>query len=96
MPEVMGKLATASGTSPLGRLVRQCALLVHVFCAVALAFSAFAHTPASFEGPRIAEASAFLLPDGTSPSICLGGTAGEGRGAVRDLFAQRLPGPLFG
>jgi hypothetical protein len=53
--------------------------LLHVLCMLALVMAAFAHKPA-FAAPGAPAEALIVLPDGSTPVICFGGSDGDGGG----------------
>jgi len=52
-------------------------IAVRAFCAIALVFAAFAHRPAIANYPSDFDITAYMLPDGTIPVICLTDSEGN-------------------
>lgn len=48
-------------------------MVLRALVAVALLLSAFAHRPAAFEAYGVQDLTAYVLPDGTLPVLCLPG-----------------------
>jgi len=46
-----------------------------MLCILALSFAAFAHRAAPFASAADADLSAYMLPDGSLPVLCIGGEA---------------------
>jgi len=51
--------------------LRRCSTLIVVLCTVALAMSAFGHRPAVSTHPTGVDLSAYAMPDGSLPVLCL-------------------------
>lgn len=80
-------------------------LCVRLFCALALLFVGFAHRPMAYAAPSSAELSAYALPDGSLPDLCLPGMDGKGKNQGAEPcyacilvsgMALPLPAPAIG
>jgi hypothetical protein len=68
--------------------------LVRITCALALLLVAFAHRPMAFAAVSF-DVSAYTLPDGTIPDLCIPGNAGTGEVHPTGCEFCRLAGAVI-
>lgn len=70
------------------------AIWLRFLCAISMLFAAFAHQPASFAQENI-DLSAYTLPDGSLPSLCLSGADEDGHAVEIPCEFCRMSGGVL-